>query len=241
MRWSSPPRPVMMGCMRLPAPPLTMSLALVAVPAALLLLSGCSSSASSAPAAASASSAVPASASSTPAATEETEESPSAAVDNAACDPEATLVELTEGPYYTPGAPERAVLAEDDTVGTPLVVTGTVYDAQCQPVPGAVLDVWQADGAGVYDNEGFDLRGVQTTDADGRYSITTVIPGIYPGRTEHIHLKVTAPGGTTHTTQFFFPGSEQNAADGIYVEEMELSIDSQDESGMAASFDLVLP
>jgi protocatechuate 3,4-dioxygenase beta subunit len=237
--------------MRIPAPPLTLSLAIVAVPSALLLLSGCTSAESadapavsavaSAPSASAAGSPAPsASAVASPAPSAVASASPSAA-DATACDPSATIVELTEGPYYTPGAPDRTVLREDDTVGTPLVVTGTVFDAQCQPVPGAVLDVWQADGAGVYDNEGYDLRGVQTTDANGRYSITTVIPGIYPGRTEHIHFTVTAPDGAAYTSQFFFPGSEQNAEDGIYVEEMELSIDSQDDSGMTASFDLVLP
>ena len=226
----------MMERMRPPATPRVL-LALLLAPAALTVLAGCSSSSApasppvssslSVSAAASAPASVPASA--------------PASGTAAACDPDATLVELTEGPYYTPGAPERTVLSDADTVGTPLVVTGTVYSADCEPVAGATLDVWQADGAGVYDNEGFALRGVQTTGPDGSYTITTVVPGIYPGRTEHIHFTVTPPGGPSYTSQLFFPGSEQNADDGIYVEEMEVTIDEQGEGGMRASFDVVLP
>src|SRR6185436_7746190 len=76
-----------------------------------------------------------------------------------------TTLEVTEGPYFTANSPERASLLEDGMPGTKLVVTGYVYDTHCQPVANALLDFWQADANGVYDNSGYTLRGHQFTDA----------------------------------------------------------------------------
>lgn len=123
---------------------------------------------------------------------------------------------LTEGPYYTANAPERVSLLEPGMPGTVLNLTGYVLTADCQPIAGALLDFWQADSQGVYDNAGYTLRGRQYTDANGRYQLETVVPGLYPGRTEHIHVKVQAPGGPVLTTQLFFPDVTDNAADRIY-------------------------
>ncbi|WP_103127695.1 dioxygenase family protein [Deinococcus aerius] len=128
----------------------------------------------------------------------------------------------TEGPYYTPGAPARSDLAADVRTGTPLTVSGQVLDQNCQPLRGATVDVWQADAEGQYDNSGYTLRGKVTTDARGRYTFQTVVPGEYPGRTPHIHVKVTAPGGRTLTTQLYIPGLASNARDRIYQAQMQL-------------------
>jgi protocatechuate 3,4-dioxygenase beta subunit len=152
-----------------------------------------------------------------------------------------TLVEQTEGPYYTAGAPERTDLTDDATVGIPLTLTGRVLDASCTPVAGAPIEFWQADGAGVYDNSGYDLRGAQVTDADGAYTLETVIPGLYPRRTEHIHVKVTGPDGVVRTTQLYFPDVPQNEEDGIYSETMLVTVTEQTEDSMTATFDFVLP
>lgn len=122
----------------------------------------------------------------------------------------------TEGPYYTANAPERASLLEPGMPGTVLTLTGYVLTADCQPVANALLDFWQADSQGVYDNAGYTLRGRQYTDANGRYQLETVVPGLYPGRTEHIHVKVQAPGGPILTTQLFFPEVVSNDSDGIF-------------------------
>src|SRR5260370_23755232 len=65
----------------------------------------------------------------------------------------------TEGPYFTPRSPERASLVEPGMRGTPLVLTGRVVSTDCRPVAGALLDFWQADAGGNYDNAGFDRRG----------------------------------------------------------------------------------
>lgn len=85
---------------------------------------------------------------------------------------------LTEGPYFTSGSPERASLYEEGMAGIKLVITGYVYTADCKPVANAFLDFWQADANGVYDNSGYTLRGHQFTDANGRYQLITVVPGI---------------------------------------------------------------
>ncbi|HYZ93372.1 MAG TPA: dioxygenase [Actinomycetota bacterium] len=127
--------------------------------------------------------------------------------------------EQTEGPFFTPSSPEKRDLAADVNGGTKLVLTGTVLTTDCKPVEKALIDVWQADADGNYDNEGFRLRGHQFTDAQGAYALTTVVPGLYPGRTRHIHVKVQAPNGPVLTTQLYFPGEAQNASDGIFREE----------------------
>ena len=147
---------------------------------------------------------------------------------------------LTEGPYYKTGSPEQANLYQDGMAGTKLVVTGYVYDTNCQPVANAWLDFWQADGNGNYDNSGYTLRGHQYTDENGRFQLTTVVPGLYPGRTEHIHVKVQAPNGQTITSQLFFPGVAQNDADGIYNANLLLTI-SETSDGLAGQYNFVVP
>jgi protocatechuate 3,4-dioxygenase beta subunit len=124
--------------------------------------------------------------------------------------------EQTEGPYYTPNTPERNILFESGMAGERLIVVGYVLDTNCQPIPNAWLDFWQADANGVYDNAGYTLRGHQFSDNQGRYFLETVLPGEYPGRTEHIHVKVQAPHGTIHTSQLYFPNVAANPSDGIF-------------------------
>ena len=129
----------------------------------------------------------------------------------------------TEGPYFKANSPERTDI-RGGTTGTRLVLTGTVVTTACKPVNRALVDFWQTDGAGNYDNSGFGFRGHQFTDAQGRYQLDTVVPGLYPGRTRHIHVKVQAPGGRVLTTQLYFPGEARNASDGIYRKECEISV-----------------
>jgi protocatechuate 3,4-dioxygenase beta subunit len=145
----------------------------------------------------------------------------------------------TEGPYFTPDSPERADIRAG-AAGTALVLSGTVVTTDCRPVDRALVDVWQADGGGEYDNSGYRLRGHQFTDAQGRYSFQTVVAGLYPGRTRHIHVKVQKPGGQVLTTQLYFPGEAQNASDGIYREECEMDVSDAAGGGKAATFTFVL-
>jgi protocatechuate 3,4-dioxygenase beta subunit len=153
--------------------------------------------------------------------------------------PAAPTLAQTEGPYYLAGAPELADLVAEGMAGTRLTYTGIVVDTSCAPIAGARVETWQADGAGVYDNAGYTLRGWVLTDAEGRFTIRTIVPGEYPGRTEHIHIKVTPPGGATLTTQMYFPGSTVNDEDGIYDPSLELAI-TQDGDALVGEFTFVL-
>jgi protocatechuate 3,4-dioxygenase beta subunit len=153
--------------------------------------------------------------------------------------PAALTPAQTEGPYYTPNTPERASLIEPGMGGTKLIVTGYVLTTDCQPIAHAWLDFWQADDQGAYDNAGYKLRGHLFTDETGRYTLETILPGEYPGRTEHIHVKVQAPNGPILTTQLYFPGVAANDRDSIF--DPALLADVQDTpDGKVATFDFVV-
>jgi protocatechuate 3,4-dioxygenase beta subunit len=146
----------------------------------------------------------------------------------------------TEGPYFTPNSPERTSLLEPDMAGTPLTVTGNVLSTTCQPVAGALLDFWHADDSGEYDNIGYRLRGHQFTDSAGRYTLETIVPGLYTGRTRHIHLKVQSPNAAVLTTQLYFPAdAAQNARDGIYSADLLMDI-QEGADGRVGRFDFVV-
>jgi protocatechuate 3,4-dioxygenase beta subunit len=145
----------------------------------------------------------------------------------------------TEGPYFKAGSPERASLVEPGMAGTRLTITGRVLTVDCRPVSGAVLDFWQADASGRYDNTGYRLRGHQATDSSGAYALQTVVPGEYPGRTQHIHVKVGASGRATLTTQLYFPGGTRNQGDSLFNQALLLH-SSDSGGGKTATFDFVL-
>lgn len=145
----------------------------------------------------------------------------------------------TAGPYFTPNSPERASLLEPGITGTKLVLAGSVLSTDCRPVARALVDFWQADGNGQYDNTGYRLRGHQFTDAQGRYTLETIVPGQYPGRTRHIHVLVQAPNRPVLVTQLYFPNEAANRTDGIF--RPELVVEMQDTpDGRAAAFNFVL-
>jgi protocatechuate 3,4-dioxygenase beta subunit len=146
---------------------------------------------------------------------------------------------MTEGPFFTPRSPLRTSLLEPGVTGARVFLTGRVFSRECRPVPGALLDFWHADDIGEYDNVGYRLRGHQFTDDQGRYRLETIVPGLYPGRTRHYHLKVQAPRGRILTTQLFFPGEPRNRADGIFRRELLLSV-KDTKAGKDARFNFVL-
>jgi len=134
--------------------------------------------------------------------------------------------EQTEGPYFVDERLDRADIRADPGTGVvkegaPLALTLVVQrldDAgRCTPIPGARVDLWQCDAAGVYSDvvdPSFDtrgqryLRGHQLTDATGTARFTTIYPGWYRGRTVHLHFKVrtepTAARGHEFTSQLYF-------------------------------------
>ena len=145
----------------------------------------------------------------------------------------------TEGPFFKPRSPERADLIEPGMKGRPIELTGFVLDPACKPMAHALLDLWQADDAGDYDNTGFRLRGHQYTDAQGRYRFRTIVPAVYPGRTRHFHLKVQPATGRLLTTQLYFPDEPANRRDGLFRKEL-LMRTAQAGDGVDARFDFVL-
>src|SRR5579859_4400064 len=83
-----------------------------------------------------------------------------------------------EGPFYKAGAPLReGIMDLDRPSDANLCVQGKVLTTEGLPVVGAILDVWQADDKGVYDNGGFHLRGKFQADGKGHYRFETIRPG----------------------------------------------------------------
>jgi len=110
--------------------------------------------------------------------------------------------------------------------GTLLYVTGRVVDVRGSPLPGAELELWQANAFGRYHHPGdsdssgpldpdFQAYGRLVAAADGSFRIKTIKPPPYSGRTPHIHFNAAA-GGTRLTTQMFFEGEAGNERDGLY-------------------------
>lgn len=157
-----------------------------------------------------------------------------------ACDDgDSTTPEQTEGPYYTPDTPRRRNLVEAGMGGEPLLLAGRVLDTRCRPVAGALLDFWQADADGAYDNEGFRLRGHQFADPLGRFRLSTLVPGIYSGRTRHIHVKVQPRGGRVLTTQLYFPDEPENDGDSLFDDALLMAVRTAGR-GKRAAFTFVL-
>jgi protocatechuate 3,4-dioxygenase beta subunit len=91
-----------------------------------------------------------------------------------------------------------------------LAITVVNTSSACAPIPGAQVEIWQCDADGNYSQYGTErsetyLRGIQTTDAGGRVTFTTIYPGWYQGRATHIHVEVSQNGRSIKTTQIAFP------------------------------------
>jgi protocatechuate 3,4-dioxygenase beta subunit len=200
------------------------AVALLALAGSLVAI-GCGGSGKSASRSSSAAPASPPSASPKPAA--------------ATCRPGELTPAQTEGPYYKEGSPQRERLAVAGSPGRQLVLSGVVRASDCRPVARAELQFWQADAGGQYDNSGFRLRGHEFTDGSGRYRVQTVIPGEYPGRTPHIHVKVQPPGGPELTTQLYFPDQPRNSSDAIFDPKLLLPL-KRAGSAYTAQFDFVV-
>ncbi len=157
-----------------------------------------------------------------------------------ACDAEGSLTpRQTEGPFYTPNSPRRQSLLEPGVKGEVLELSGLVLTRSCKPVANALVDFWQADANGAYDNQGFRLRGHQFTDGAGRYRLRTIIPARYTGRTAHIHVKVQAANRPVLTTQLYFPNEPRNARDRLFRPELVMRLGPAGEA-RAGRFDFVL-
>ena len=145
----------------------------------------------------------------------------------------------TPGPFYTPDSPRRTSLVEPGASAERLMLAGIVLSPGCTPIANALLDFWHCDEKGDYDNRGYRYRGHLFADAQGRYRLETIVPGQYPGRTRHIHVRVQAPGGPVLTTQLYFPEEPRNRSDWIYRPELTMQM-TRGSAQRDARFDFVV-
>jgi hydroxyquinol 1,2-dioxygenase len=173
------------------------------------------------------------------------------------------------GPFHVVQSPPRSLGDSIDFVGTgrPCVVRGHVRDTAGDPVPGATLDVWQANDQGFYDVQQPDSqprangRGLFTADADGAFWFRTIVPshypipvdgpvgdlltatGRHPYRPAHIHFIVSASGHRTLTTHIFVAGSEYIDSDAVFAVKQSLIADFTltDDAELAARYGVAVP
>ena len=147
------------------------------------------------------------------------------------------------GPFYLDDAPRKALGSDlsDGRDGVNVLVRGKVTDNLHKPLPGAIVDTWQADAAGTYPiqeqaqgQDKMDLRGVFEADDKGNYWYTTVLPKPYTvpydgpvgellragdrhaWRPAHLHFIVRAPGMSSITTEVFFENMEYLDNDAVF-------------------------
>jgi protocatechuate 3,4-dioxygenase beta subunit len=157
----------------------------------------------------------------------------------------------TIGPYPSRTDMFRGDIRENRG-GTPLTLTVKVVNVNrgCSAVVGADVEIWHVDAAGDYSQYGSQtaatfLRGVQTTNAAGEVTFTTIYPGWYQGRATHIHAEVTMSGRSIKVTQIAFPESVNNAvhATGVYASRGSNPMSNQSDGIFADSLasELVTP
>jgi protocatechuate 3,4-dioxygenase beta subunit len=147
--------------------------------------------------------------------------------------------EETAGPFFRPDSPLKSDFRETGLMGIPIRVSGFVLDRLGKPISGALLDFWHADAEGQYDLETFRCRGHQFADAHGRYALETIVPGLYPGRTRHYHVRLQAAHGPILSTQLYFPEEARNASDSLFRPDLLLKTREANSLHLAA-FNFVL-
>ncbi|WP_448628167.1 dioxygenase family protein [Geodermatophilus sp. URMC 64] len=163
-------------------------------------------------------------------------------------DPRATPATVL-GPFHIEGSPELGY--GDDMSqglpGTPLYILGVVKDLDGNPVPNAVLDIWQADNEGLYESQHADadearLRAKYTTREDGSYCVRTVAPlgytipmdgpvgelmaktDISHFRPAHVHFLLNVPGYEPLITHLFQEGADYLDSDVVFGVKEELVV-----------------
>ena len=155
------------------------------------------------------------------------------------------------GPFHVDGVPHYPMGANIclDGKGEPLLVRGRVTDCRGTPIAGATVDIWQTNDDGYYDVQqpgiqpDHNLRGLFTTDADGRYAFRSVKPryypipddgpvgkllaslGRHPNRAAHLHFIVRAPGYEKVVTHIFTPDCPYLTEDAVFGVKQSLIAD----------------
>jgi protocatechuate 3,4-dioxygenase beta subunit len=155
-----------------------------------------------------------------------------------------------KGPYYPITEPaERdndltSISTMATALGDVLLLNGRLLTTDGLPLPGATIEIWQTDGNGVYlhpNDPGFEQRdrnfqfyGEAITDAAGRYSFRTIMPGPYEPRPRHIHFKVKLDGAELLTSQLYFSNDAELANARVPADLVVNVAAGQDERGGAA-------
>lgn len=154
------------------------------------------------------------------------------------------------GPFYREGAPALPMGASisQDGRGEPTVVSGRVLSTDGTPIAGALLDVWETNEDGLYEQQDpeqpdMNLRGTFRTDGAGRYCFVGIKPvsypiptdgpagqlqralGRHPFRPAHIHLRISATGFAPVTTHLFVKGDPYLASDAVFSTKDSLVVD----------------
>src|SRR5258708_7186294 len=154
------------------------------------------------------------------------------------------------GPFYREGAPELPIGAtmSQDGRGEPVVVTGRVLSTNGKPIPDALLDVWETDENGLYEQQDpeqpdMNLRGKFRTDSEGYYYFKGIKPvsysipddgpvgqllrslGRHPFRPAHIHLLISAKGFVPVATHLFVKGDKYLDSDAVFGTKDSLIVD----------------
>ena len=172
------------------------------------------------------------------------------------------------GPFYREGAaelPMGATISKDGR-GEPVVVTGRVLSTAGTPIPDALLDVWETDENGLYEQQDpgqpeMNLRGKFRTDGEGRYCFVGIKPvsyaipddgpvgqllrtlGRHPFRPAHMHLLISADGFAPVTTHLFVKGDPYLDSDAVFGTKDSLVVDfvRHDSVEEAASYHVTVP
>src|SRR5262245_6755200 len=162
------------------------------------------------------------------------------------------------GPYHREGAPFRAKVTPPLAKGITLLIRGRVWGFDTKkPLAGVVLDIWQADTDGRYDNDDpkkppakgvYVNRARVLTDETGYYEYETIHPGPYQigpdaWRPAHIHYLVRKAGYANLITQLYFKGDKFNAKDEFIKPSLVIDLVGAKVNGIAIEtgvFDVVL-
>ncbi len=154
------------------------------------------------------------------------------------------------GPFYREGAPELPAGASisQDGRGDPAIVSGRVLSTDGAPIPNALLDIWETNENGLYEQQDpeqpdMNLRGKFRTDSAGRYRFVAIKPvsypipedgpvgqmlralGRHPYRPAHIHLLISAEGFAPVTTHLFVKGDQYLDSDAVFGTKDSLVVD----------------
>jgi protocatechuate 3,4-dioxygenase alpha subunit len=128
--------------------------------------------------------------------------------------------EMTLGPFFprefAQGASDLTVLDGKPVSGEVIEITGRVVQVDGAPLDNLVLEIWQANAEGRYDDPAFFGWGRAATDASGVYRFRTIRPGAPQGRVPHVNFIILFSGLMRHLQTVMFFEGEDNGKDPVF-------------------------